>query len=650
MKKNVKLLLSSLALLGLTGCEQDAVAKSLRPESEMPSHFQSATLHEVSVEESDLPFASDGKSDYVLLYPKGNSSAQKAALTIAKHVLSATGASLPTQESQGEEEYSASRNWIVLNVEALALKAGIEDPNKDIGLSGYQIASKGKSCFIRVKGEAGYQQGALAFLRHVLGYSRYSSSIVTYAKVKEGKVSLPKMSIVEKPDFAFRTQSNKVDPTTSYETGFLTSDEAFYTDSEIQAWHNSFDWLPKKTYKESHPKWYSDAGEQICYTAHGDEAEYQSMVATVSKRMIEKLATNATVGAICFSIQDNHDICTCQSCASDYQKYGAYSGSVVKFINAVDDLVQDALQKEAEEKGEAKREIDLCFFAYNRTETPCVKKDGNGNYVPSSEEVVCNEHVGPLIAPIGASYTKSFYEEANQTYANAIKGWGALSSRLYLWAYETNYSHYLYPLNTFSATSETYRFFIENKALYLYNEGQHNQGAVTAFGRFKEYFNSVAGFDVNLSYPSIVEDFFANYFGAAKESMLAYFEELQDHFAYIESAYPTEINGTIYNNIAQARFWPKRLLERWNAYIEEGVKAIAPLSSSDPGLYQSIYDNLILESVFPRYALLENYSGTYSSLALLQARSSFRSDCQRLGVSKCNENTSLDSVYASWGF
>ena len=650
MKKRSTLFLSSLALLSLVSCGQSESGKALHPTSDPGTHLQSSTLHEVSVEESSLSFASNGKTDYVLLYEAGNASAQKAASTIAKHVLSATGAILPYQALTGEEQYSSSNHWILLNGDSLRKQAGITDTTKSIGVSGYQIDTKDSSCFIHVNGDYGYQQAAIAFLHHVLGYNRYSSKIVTYTKTNDGNVNLPKMSIVEKPDFSFHTQSNKVDSTTSYETGFLTSNEAFYTDSEIQAWHNSFDWLPKSTYQSAHPKWYSSAGEQICYTAHGDEEEYLQMVQTVSSRMVEKLATNKTVGAICFSIQDNHDICNCDACSADFSKYGAYSGSVVKFMNDVDDIVQAKLQEEADATGEEKREIDLCFFAYHRTESPCVRKDANGDYVPTSEDVVCNEHVGPLIAPIGACYTKSFYDETNETYANAIKGWGALSKRLYVWAYETNYSHYLYPLNTFSSMIESYRFFIENNALYLYNEGQHNQAAVTAFGRFKEYFNTVAEFNVNLSYLDIVDDFFTNYFGAAKESMLSYFQELQDHFTYIENTYPTEINGTIYNNIAQSRFWPKRLLDRWVSYIDQGIEAIEPLSVTDPTLYQSIYDNLVLESIFPRYALLENYSGTYSNVSLQQARSSFRSDCQRLGVSKYNENGNLDSIYASWGF
>jgi hypothetical protein len=623
--------------------------EKLRPFVEETSHLQEGTLHEVSVEESGIVLAENETCAYSIVYDKNNVSALKAANLLYKHINLATGAEIALLPIDESTTYTSEQKWIVLEGKTIREQAGITDTDKNLDVSGYQIDTKDSSCFLHVGGELGYQQAALAFLRNVLGYNRYSSNIVTYTKVKEGRITLPKMAIVERPDFAYHTQSNKVDETTGYEMGFLTSSETFFYDSEITDLHNSFMWLPKDTYQAAHPNWYSLNGTQICYTARGDKEEYEAMVKETASRMLKKLATNSTVGAVTFSIQDNQESCTCPSCQEAESKYGAASGSVVKFINAVDDIVQASLEEEAKEKGTAKREVDICFFAYNATEKPCAKLDENGNYVPTSEDVICNEHVGPYIAPIGASYTKSFYNDDNESFASSIKGWGALSKRLYLWLYETNFNNYLYPLNTFSSMGESYRFLIENNALYLYNEGQHNNGATTAFGRFKEYFNSVSEFNVNASYPDIVDDFFTNYFGPAKETMLTYFQELQEQCAYIENTY-YDINGTIYNKIAQARFWPKRLLMRWLNYIEEAKQTLAPLAKTDAATYQIYLDNITLESIFPRYALLNHYGGTYSRSELQSERSSFRSDCQRLNVTMESENTKLESIYTSWGF
>lgn len=653
MKKRIYklpiLLIATLPLFGCQGNEKEE-EKVIKPTDETVHHEISGTLHNVKVtENASRVLAENGSSDYRIIYEKNNEYAAKAASFIANKFLQATSANIKCNELSDDDSFSSSAHLIVLGCQKLRDEAGVADSSENLFLTGYQFDTKGDSAFIRVKENGGYQQAAISFLRYVLGYNRYSEDIITFDKVKDGRVTLPDLEVAERPDFAYRTQSNKVDTDYSYETGFLNSTEVFLSDNEIDAFHNSFNWLSPDTYKEAHPKWYNSARTQICYTAHGDEEEYAAMVEEASSKMIAKLAANQSVGAITFSIQDNYDSCDCEACEQDIEKYGAASGSVIKFCNALDDKIQAYLQEDADKNETKKRELNLVFFAYHKTESPCAKLNEQGQYVPTSPDIICNEHVGPYIAPIRACYTKSFYHEDNASYANAIKGWGALSNKLYIWLYETNFNHYLYPLNTYSTMIETYRFCIENNAQYMYNEGQHNNGAVTCFGRFKEYFNSVAEFDVNSDYQQIVNDFFANYFGPASSFMLSYFQELQDQFAYIQNTYATDINGTIYNNISQSRFWPKALLDRWVNYMNEAQEAIEVLRENNRALYETISNNIILESIFPRYALLEHHSGKYSAMALEEARSSFREDCLKVNVTKANENTTMESIYASWG-
>ncbi len=647
-KKLSNLFLLSFASLALFGCNNagnngSTSEEPITPTTEMDEHLQKGTLHEVNVTESNRPFVQNKKSDYKIYYEASNDFAQKAASFIASQVEMATGVLLPIAE---RPSVLVDDHFILLGDTAYQASKNIPVSDKDIGTSGYQIYTKDNDVYIRVGGQLGFQQAAISFLKHVIGYTRYSAKIVTYTK--EG-TTLPDMDIVERPDFDFRTQSNKVETSTSYEMGFLQSGETFYMDSETQPFHNSFDYLPPATYKDSHPKWYSNKGNQLCYTAHGDETEYKAMIDEVYGKMVTRLEKNKTVGALTFTIEDNTDACDCEACKANKAKYGADSGSVVKFMNDLDDKIQAYLEEEAEKTSSPKRELNLIFFAYNKTEKPCATKNADGTFSPNSEDVICNPHVGPYIAPISACYTKSFYNDDNSNYADSIKGWGALSNKLYIWLYETNFSHYLYPLNTYSTMLESYRFAYENHGMYMYNEGQHNQGAVTCFGRFKEYFNSVSLFDVNCDYNEIVDDFFENYFKEGGVAMKHYFQELQEQCAYLEQKYSYDLNGTIYNNIAKQEYWPKKLLDRWNGYIEEAKEAILPYQKSNRVLYEALEDNIILESIFPRYALLNHYSGKYSADTLTALRSSFKKDCQRVNVTKLNENTDMDSVFSSWG-
>lgn len=652
MKNKTKtLLLAILSTLSLASCNEE-VASSISSDSpihgvdEAEQHPQEGTLHEVNVKDSNIEFVKDGKSDYEIIYNGNASFIEKAVGMVSNHINSATGCYIPSRKYDSSITYDASKKYIVFDVDELSSAANVTKTDKELGQSGYQITSKDNSVFILVSDIYGYQQAAICFLRQVIGYNRYSSNIVTYSKSGE---TLPFMDIVERPDFTFSTQSNKVDIQVGYEMGFLTSSEVFYSDSKIHNFHNSFDYVDPTEYIGQYPNWFSNIGEQLCYTAHGVKEDYDKMVDLVATKMEANLEKNPTVGALTFTIQDNSDFCTCDECNRYAAKYGTNSASVVMFMNDVDDKVQAYLEEKANETNTKKREVNLLFFAYMKTEKPPVKKDAKGNYVPTSEDVICNDHVGVYIAPITVSYTHSLYDETNLSYAESIKGWGALSNKLYMWLYETNFSNYLYPFNSYGVTLDSYRFCYENNAMYMYNEGQHNQGNVTAFGKFKEYFNSVTKFDVNASYNDIVDDFFSSYFKEASVPMKTMFKEIQEQSAYVESKYSTDLNGTIYNDIAQSRFWPKKLLDRWVGLINEAYNLVEKYKSTDRVLYESLIFNIKLESIFPRFALLNHYSGRYSAETLATLRSEFKADCNSLNVSYLNENTTMESLFTSWG-
>ena len=154
--------------------------------------------------------------------------------------------------------------------------------------------------------------------------------------------------------------------------------------------------------------------------------------------------------------------------------------------------------------------------------------------------------------------------------------------------------------------------------------------------------------NVNVDYSKVCDDFFSGYFRDAAEPMRAYFDELQAHLKYLEEAYPAEINGNIYNNIAQIRFWPKRTLDHWADYIDEAYAAIEKYKASEPALYETLKKHIKLESIFIRYAQVSLHLGSYSADMLQEMRRSFKEDCAELSITMLSEGKSLDSVFSGW--
>jgi len=643
IKLSFPLILLATVLSGCNGGNKGISAKS--PIAELEQHYVEGTLHQVNVTEGKVSFVEDQHTDFKVLIP-ANDNARKAASFIVSKITEATGVSPEVVEYNSTYQYVSSDKLIVLGVDEISTQAGVTKTSENLDVTGYQITSKDNSVFIFINHAYGYQQAALCFLKHAVGYDRISERITLY---KDNFSKMPNFDIVERPDFQIRTQSNKVSQNYSYETGFLLSNEVFYNSANVKFVHNSFDWANPSLYKKDHPGWYADDASQLCYTAHGDEEELQALIDLVVGEMKQAIDNKPDCTRISLTIEDTHTACTCPACKAETQKYGSEAGSVVKFMNRIDNEIQPYIES-VSDPNEPKRNVDLVFFAYNKVEKAPVIKDANGNYAPSSPDVMCNEHVSVYIAPISANYQESFYAEENDSARETIEGWSVVCKRINYWLYETNFSCYLYPLNSYTTMIETYRYCTDKNATYLYNEGQHNQGAVTCFGRLKEYLNQVSEIDVNVDYPTLEDHFFNEYFREAAVPMRKYYNEMQQHMNYLKTEYFGDVTGNIYDNVAQTKFWPKQLLDRWNNYIEEGKELIKEYKYTDYSLYEALMSNLTLESIFPRFALIEHHSGKYTSDALYNMRKSFLDDCAELGVTNIKEGTKLETYKSSWGF
>ena len=620
------------------------ITAPVKPVSDKEVHYVEGGLHKVNVSETNRPFIVDGKTDYKIIVGTDTQEVWDAANFLGKYVLKGTGVKIPVETYKQDITYNANSKYIVIACPELFDAAGLTMPTDNIGQAGYYIKSAGNSVFIACVGMYGYQNAVISFMHHVIGYEMYSADVVVFEKTGE---TLPDLDIVEKPDIEYRSPSNYVIKTDErYGMGFLNFSDVFLPSSG--PWHNTFEYLPKEEYQAQHSDWYSADGEQLCYTAHGNETEYNAMVDEVYKKIVEYMAEKPNISNIAFTQQDKRQQCTCDSCQEILKDYNTISAAILKFCNEVSRKVQAHLEEEAEANGTAKRELNLLFFAYQNSEKPPVVKNADGTYKPIDESVVCDEHVGVCIAPVDSFYNKSFYDDANSSIAENIRGWGVCSQKLYMWLYETNFNYYFYPLNSYDSMIETYRFCFEQGAIYMYTEGQHNQPAVTCFGRFKQYLDAKAEFNVNVNFNDIADVFFKNYFKEAAEPMRQFFDELQGQLRYIEENYSAFIPGGIYDHIENEQFWNKRTLEHWLELCDEAYAAIEPYKTRDEELYEILRKNIMLETIFPRYALIRLHPGGYSASELRQMQLSFKEDAVELQIKRYCEGFSIDEIFNMW--
>lgn len=649
MKKIISLLLTifcSLAVLG--GCvkNDEPVTSGVADKTDA---LVEGTLHKVSVTPSDRKFITAGKSEYKIVVAADLSQANEAALFIRNHIEACSDARLPVinYEESSAAAYTTGAKYIYVGKNAEFEKADLTMPSEDLGECGYYIKSAGNSVFIVTQGMYGYQMGAIAFLRETIGYDMYSANRVGYDRIPS---TLPDMEIVERPDFDYRHWSNPLSADALYGMGFSTHTDFISVNGGTV--HNTFKWLPKEKFMADHPEWYALDGSQLCYSARGNQEAYEAMQNEIFEQMKGYVDANPGINTIAISQEDDPNYCKCDACKAAVEKYGSINGTTIPFLNDIADKINVYLAEQAEKNHTEVRKLYIIQFAYQQTIDPPVKLQ-DGKWVPIDDTVRCRDNVGIQIAPLDMKFTRDYDHEDNAYFQEAISKWSAVSDNIYFWWYETNFHYMMFPYNCWDKMVNQYRYCNQSSSRYMFNEGQLGQSNGTAFTKLKDYIDSKALFNVNVNTKEVIDKFFKGYFADAAESMQEYFEELQSYLTYLQEEYSEIFSGSIYEESGASeniqKFWKKKTMDKYLAYIDEAYAAIEKYKVSDPVLYGALYDNITIESLFPRYVLCKYYGSSYESDTITAMRKSFKSDCVRLGNVYEKEHESLEGLYLVWG-
>jgi hypothetical protein len=459
------------------------------------------------------------------------------------------------------------------------------------------------------------------------------------------------MEISARSDFELHTVSATVTAEERYGWGYM-HDRDIYMYVDGNPWHNTHYYLPPSVYKATHPKWYSSStneptgypGVQLCYTAHGDSVEYLKMQDAALEKMIQVVEENPTLSTISFTVMDHTEYCNCDSCLAEFDYYGTRAGSIIKFTNGLASRLNDYLAASANP-----REVTVLIFAYYQAEMAPARLV-NGEYKPIDDAVRMDEHLGIYIAPILYEYNKSIYDEVNDASRENSKAWAALTDNIHVWLYDTNFHHYMYPFDSWEVSLDYYKFYKSIGADCIKTMGQYYwMSAPTGFTALKNYIHAKGQWDVNADFGTLFDDFFANYYREAAEPLKKFYYELNAWMKYLDVTYE-EVSGYVYCDIdAMAEFWPKRMLERWNGYINDAYAAIEKYQTTDAQLYETLKKHVMAESLFPRFALLQTYPGKYRPNELYQLRVSFKNDVTLLGNRQVYEHNNFEALFNTWG-
>lgn len=306
--------------------------------------------------------------------------------------------------------------------------------------------------------------------------------------------------------------------------------------------------LPPEKYFDAHPEYFSEVKgkrlkeyTQLCLSN-------PDVLRIVTSNVLERIRKDPGADFYGVSQNDWHNYCTCPACKALDDAEESHAGSMIAFVNKV----AEAVEKEYPA-------VIVETLAYQYTRKPPKTVRPRHNVMPCLCTIECD-----FAFPID----KSGFKE-NRAFLDDIRGWAAISPRLYLWDYTTNFHDYLSPFPNVLALQDNVRFFRTNRVDYLFEQGAY-QGRHGDFAELKAWLLAKWMWNPEQPQEPLLQDFFNGYYGAAAPYVRTYFDAL--HSFYRDPAsHPLRIFEDPRHTQVPDEFYA-RAAELWRQ-AEEAVKA-----------------------------------------------------------------------------
>ncbi len=593
---------------------------------------------------TNVVLAENGKTDYTIVVndEDKNGTLAFAASELRYFFQETTGASLSIVTDEGLT-FDENEKYIVLGSNDVSKGSGMNITYEEYGKDGSYIKRKGNTLLINSFYDAGAKYGVYSFLWYNLGVKIYAGDEMKIPDLTKEKVYLKDFDYKNIPDYAERTSglNERKNETTCYRLG--------YDKGHGENWylwcHTSFQLLPKETYYEKHPDWYSPTATQLCYT---NEEMLLEMTRVMKEEWISKTTFRRdTPGFFQIGLEDNTNFCDCDNCKASAAANGGNSGTLMIFMNKLADIMNAWV----EETYPDITPIQWVTFAYAATTEPPVKKLEDGTYVPYNDAVKAHENVGVMYAPLRANFAYNLTDaEYNDQFNRMIRGWDAIGAKTYVYTYTQIYDNYFYYMDNWSMLKEQYKTFVDMDAVYMFDEGGSDG---IPFSELRDYVHGKLMWDVDADLEYYISDFLDNYFKCASPYISEYFNRLRSHTREMERI--AKANGTDFRwmtymdrapEMNSKEYWPMDWILSCLDLFDKAIEEIEKLPEGDEKAL--LLKRVKEERTSPIYILLDVYANELSKEEIRYYVDEFESACEQSGITVCAQKVTVQNKVGAW--
>jgi hypothetical protein len=452
-----------------------------------------------------ITLTNNGKSSYtIVLAAEASPSEHRAAHELQRFLEEISGARLPiatdAQPHQG--------NLILLGDSAALRRLNPSIPYAQLGPEGFVLQTTGPHFIIAGGRQRGTMYGVYTFLDK-LGCRWFTTEVSRIPK--QPTIHFPALKETHRPAFEYRepffTEAWDKDWAARNRTNGDHSQLDASTGGKLQYYpfvHSFYELLPPETYFKDHPEYFSlidgkrrtERG-QLCLTN-----------AAVLKIAIAKVETwiKEHPEATIFSVSQNdwEGWCECDQCRRvEAEEGGQHSGPLLRFVNAV-----------ANEIGQRHPGKLIDTLAYWYTENPPL-------YVRPAPNVRIR------LCPIGTCVAHSFAQcPRSQYFYRNLQSWSKITNQLYIWHYNTNFSHYLMPFPDFDELAADIPLYKQHGVVGLFLQGAYGKGVAGENSELRAYVLARQLWDPSTNVNQTVDEFLQGVYGPAAKPLRAYFDLL----------------------------------------------------------------------------------------------------------------------------
>jgi len=452
-----------------------------------------------------LELTRNGQSTYSIAISRDASLSEKHGSEELQHFIEEmSGARLPIVT----DEKKARGKMILVGKSDFLDSLGLQIPFATLGAEGFAIKTAGSHLVIAGGRQRGTMYGVYTFLDK-LGCRWFAVGVSRIPKMPT--ITVQRLDEIQKPAFEYRepyfTEAQDRDWAARNKMNGTSLPLDASTGGKIVYSGNSFYGLiPPEQYFSNHPEYFAlvdgrrrAEAAQICLT--------NSDVLRLSiEKVLQDLQQNPEANI--FRVEQNDFLgwCECKNCRRvEQEEGGAHSGPILRFVNEVAAAVARKYPNTL---------IQTIAYAYSEAPPAKVRP------LPNVRVQLC---------PIGAcqahAYEKCRYDAYIMT---NLRAWAKITQdALYVWHYNTDFSHYPRPFPDFGEIAADVPMFRRNGVVGLFMQGSVTPGGGGENAALRAYVCARLLWNTHVNVRRDIEEFHRAFYGQAGPAMLAYFDLIQ---------------------------------------------------------------------------------------------------------------------------